>query len=112
MQSKHTRVALRRNDLEKRVARAGGIVPLVISNLLFADVADGMMPARGPERKTRCGGEPFDDVRIDCLLKHDEVRIYRVDCFREWLLAAVATEANVVTEQLQRHASSSGWTTT
>ena len=42
----------------------------------------------------------------------DQVGIYRVDCFSECLLAAPAAEADVVTEQLQRHASSSGWTTT
>src|SRR5690349_7899136 len=112
MQSKNTHVAVGGNDLEKRMARAGRVVPLVVSDLLFADETDRVMPARRPERKACFRGEAFDHVGIDRFLKNNQVGIDRVDCFGECLLAARAAEANVVTEQLQRHASSAGWTTT
>src|ERR1044072_8205281 len=102
MQTKNTRVAVGGNNLQKRMARARRVVPLVIGDLLFADETNRMMPARGPERKTGLSGEAFDDVGIDRFLKDDKVRIDGVDCFGECLLAARAAEAYVVTEQLQR----------
>src|SRR5690242_21223476 len=99
MQTKNTHLAVGGNDLEKRMARARRVMPFVISNLLFADETDRMVPPRGPERKTRFGGETFDNVGIDRFLKNNQVGIDRVDCFGECLLAACAAEADVVTEQ-------------
>jgi hypothetical protein len=46
--------------------------------------------------------------RIDRFLKNDEVGVGCFDRFCQWLFAASAAETYVVTQQFQRHASSSG----
>src|SRR5687768_737079 len=85
VQAKHTRLAARRNDLEKRMARARGIMPLVIGDFLAAEKTDRMIPARRPERITRRGRDAFNDFGMRGFLKDDEIGRCRFYRFRQRL---------------------------
>lgn len=73
-------------------------MPLVICDFLSTQKTDRMIPARGPERKTRRNGQSLDHVRMSCFLKHDEIRRDGFYHLRQRLLAAYSTESDVVTE--------------
>src|SRR3954464_982992 len=81
MQSKHARLAAGRNDLEKRMPGARGIVPLVIINFRTTQKTDRVILSRGPKRVFRRLRDTLDDGRIDRLLKNNEVRRRRHDRF-------------------------------
>src|SRR4051794_21035311 len=112
MQSKHTRLAAGRNNLEKRMTRARGIMPLVILNLSTTQKPDRVISPRVPKRIFRRLGDAFNDRGIDRLLKDDKVRRRCNDRIRKRLFPAATTKADVVAQQLQRHALSPDGTTT
>ena len=112
VQPKHARLTSREHDLEKRMPRSRGIVPLVIVDFLATEKTDRVVSSRGPNRKLRRRGETLDYFRIGRFLKYNQVRRCCNDRFRQGLLAAMSPEADVITEQLQGHAVSPGGTTT
>src|SRR5215217_2562431 len=112
MQTENARLAARRNDLEKRMPRTRRVVPLVIINFRATQKTDRVIPSRGPERKLRRLRETLNYSGIDRLLKYNEVRRRSHNRFRKLLFPAATTEADVVTQQLQRHAFSPDGTTT
>src|SRR4026208_1457474 len=69
MQTKHARLASGRNDLEKRMTCARGIMPLVIVDFRTTQKPDRVISSRGPQRKLRSVGNTLNDPRIDRLLK-------------------------------------------
>src|SRR5205085_3942908 len=101
MQTEDTRLASGGHDLEKRMTRARGIMPLVIIDLFAAEITDRMVSTRGPKRKLRGFSETFNDLRMSRFLKDDEVRRRSYDRRCKCLFASEAAEANVVAEHLQ-----------
>src|SRR6185369_4437950 len=112
MQTKNAHLTASRNNLEKRMPRARRIVPLVIVNFRATEKTDRVISSRGPERKLRRLRKTLNYSGIDCLLKYNEVRRRSNNRFRKRLFPAATTEADVVTQQLQRHAFSPDGTTT
>src|SRR4029078_11953607 len=112
MQTKNTRLTTSGDDLEKRMPRARRIVPFVIVNFRATQKTDRVISSRGPKRKLRRLRDKLDHSGIDCLLEDNEVRRRGHDRFRKRLFPAATTEADVVTQQPQRHAFSPAGTTT
>src|ERR1051326_5980806 len=98
MQTKDSCVSPRRNNLEKRVAAARRIVPLMIINLVTTQKTDQMISSCGPERKLRSGREAFDNMWVDRFLKNNEIRRGRNNRLRQCLLPATTAETDVVAE--------------
>src|SRR4051794_30508908 len=94
------------------MARSRRIMPLVILDLLTTQEADRVVSARCPERKLRGVRDTLNHLRVSRFLEYDQVRSGSRYRFRECLLTAVTTKADVVTKQSQRHASSPDGTTT
>src|SRR2546423_2306233 len=103
VQPEDARRAARRHDLKERMFRARRVVPLVMRDLDAADVADGMRPAGGPERRAGGFGDCFDDARVNRFLKDHQVGRDLADRRRELRPAPAPAEPNVVTEQPERH---------
>src|ERR1044072_8794987 len=92
--------------------RARRIVPLVIIDCLPAEKANRMISSRRPKWKFRRVGETFNDFRTRGFLKDDQIGCGGNDCFGYRFFPAAATKSDVVTKQLEGHASSPGGTTT
>src|ERR1051325_973732 len=99
VQTKHAHLTSGGHDLEKRMPRAGRVMPLVILNLLSTEKSDRVIASRCPERKLRHVRETFDDHRIRRFLKDDEIRSSGDDRLRQRLFPAASPKANVVAEQ-------------
>src|ERR1051325_216578 len=112
MQAKDSRIATGGNNLEKRMTRAGGIVPLVILDLETTQKADRVIAARGPVRKLCRGSEARDNVRINRFLKDHQIRRGGNNRFRQCPFPTASAKANVVAQYLQRHAFPPAGTTT
>jgi len=68
-----------------------------------ADVTDGVLMSRCPERQSGRLRQTTDHVRIDCFLKHYEVRRGISYYFSQVFFSAAPAKANVVAEQLNNH---------
>src|SRR5262245_11865022 len=94
------------------MTRARRIMPLVILDLLTTQKTDRVVSPRCPERKLSGLRDTRNHRGISRFLEDDQIRSGCDDRFRECLLTAVTTKADVVTQQSQRHAFSPDGTTT
>src|SRR5436305_13751530 len=101
MQAEDTCLASSGHDLKKRMTRACRIMPFVIIDLLAAEITDRVVSARGPKWKSRGFRKTFNDLRMSCFLKNDNVRRRSYDGRCKCLFAPEAAEANVVAEHFQ-----------
>src|SRR5215213_9501409 len=94
------------------MTRARRVMPLVIVDFRATQKPDRVISSCSPERKLCRLRETLNHLRIDCLLKNNQVRRQRNDRFGKRLFPSATTKADVVTQQLQGHPASPGGTTT
>ena len=79
-------------------------MPLVMGDLQPTHEAKGVTGPRRPDAHAGLPGQPFDDARLGGLLEDNQVRPGLPDDLGQTVLSSPPAEADVVTEQFDRHA--------
>src|SRR3984893_2966661 len=101
MQAEDPRIAISRHEFQKRMLGARRIMPFMIGNLFPAEVADGVVHPRGPERQSSCFGQLLDHSRMGGFLKDDQVRSNCLDRLGQRVFSTQAATSYVVAKALQ-----------
>jgi hypothetical protein len=104
--AEHPRVGFERHDLEKRVPRQAGLVPLMVGNGPPAEKSERRAGPRAPLRHAGLLRERLHRGGPRRLLQDHEVRLASADHGRQAFFAPRAAPADVVAQDAELHAPS------
>src|SRR5688572_2732559 len=105
MQAKDASLAALKHDFHKRMFGPGRIMPLMVDDWDAAEISDRVSPLSRSKWKLRCFGKSFDYSGISGLLENHQIGRHIFYNLCQLSLPTAATEADIVTKQLEDHVS-------